>query len=93
MFWLLSVAKCGLDCGNNGQCEEGRCRCDSGWSGSRCDQKTCDERCHDHGQCNNGTCVCVQGWMGTHCTLGKNLNYFFDLQTSENVLVINTLNA
>ncbi|XP_042895037.2 teneurin-m isoform X2 [Parasteatoda tepidariorum] len=64
-----SRAKCGLDCGNNGQCEEGRCRCDPGWSGARCDQKTCDNRCHDHGQCKNGTCVCVQGWMGTHCTL------------------------
>ncbi|XP_054706781.1 teneurin-m-like [Uloborus diversus] len=64
-----SRAKCGLDCGKNGQCEEGRCRCEVGWSGPKCDRKTCDDRCHDHGQCNNGTCVCVQGWMGTHCTL------------------------
>ncbi|CAL1263020.1 unnamed protein product [Larinioides sclopetarius] len=68
-FVSPTVAKCGLDCGSNGQCEEGRCRCDNGWTGARCDQKTCDDRCHDHGQCNNGTCVCVQGWMGTHCTL------------------------
>lgn len=67
---LYFSAKCSLDCGKNGQCEEGHCRCDTGWTGARCDQKTCDDRCHDHGQCKNGTCVCVQGWMGTHCTLG-----------------------
>ncbi|XP_055927054.1 teneurin-m-like isoform X4 [Argiope bruennichi] len=64
-----SKAKCSLDCGIHGRCEEGRCHCDQGWTGHRCDLRTCDPRCLEHGQCNNGTCVCIQGWMGRHCTL------------------------
>nr|XP_015923788.2 teneurin-m-like [Parasteatoda tepidariorum] len=64
-----SKAKCSLDCGVHGRCEEGRCHCDQGWTGHKCDLRTCDPRCLEHGQCNNGTCVCIQGWMGRHCSL------------------------
>lgn len=60
---------CSLDCGLNGVCESGKCRCNSGWTGNLCDQLPCDLRCAEHGQCKNGTCVCSQGWNGRHCTL------------------------
>ncbi|XP_037506550.1 teneurin-m isoform X1 [Rhipicephalus sanguineus] len=64
-----SRAKCELDCGPRGRCEEGHCTCEAGWTGGRCELRECDTRCLQHGQCNNGTCVCIQGWMGQHCTL------------------------
>lgn len=62
---------CSLDCGPNGVCESGKCRCSVGWTGNLCDQLPCDARCAEHGQCKNGTCVCSQGWNGRHCTLRK----------------------
>ncbi|CAH1110668.1 unnamed protein product [Psylliodes chrysocephalus] len=65
----LANALCNLDCGSHGQCDTGKCRCDSGWTGPRCEQLPCDVRCQEHGQCRNGTCVCSQGWNGRHCTL------------------------
>lgn len=68
------VAVCSLDCGPNGICESGKCRCNPGYVGNLCDQLPCDARCAEHGQCKNGTCVCSQGWNGRHCTLRK---YFF----------------
>lgn len=64
---------CSLDCGPNGVCENARCKCNKGWTGSLCDQLTCDPRCAEHGQCKNGTCVCSQGWNGRHCTLRKSI--------------------
>ncbi|XP_067122609.1 teneurin-m-like isoform X2 [Centruroides vittatus] len=64
-----SKAKCSLDCGKHGKCEEGRCSCEQGWTGTKCDEKLCDQRCLDHGQCNNGTCICIEGWTGKYCTL------------------------
>ncbi|KAJ8981308.1 hypothetical protein NQ317_015441, partial [Molorchus minor] len=63
------LALCNLDCGSHGQCDMGKCRCDPGWTGARCEQLPCDVRCQEHGQCRNGTCVCSQGWNGRHCTL------------------------
>lgn len=69
--WLIAV--CSLDCGPNGVCESGKCRCNPGYVGNLCDQLPCDPRCAEHGQCKNGTCVCSQGWNGRHCTLRKYL--------------------
>lgn len=67
------TAVCSLDCGPNGICESGKCRCNPGFVGNLCDQLPCDTRCAEHGQCKNGTCVCSQGWNGRHCTLCKYL--------------------
>lgn len=55
----------------HGKCDQGKCVCDVGWTGDKCDQLPCDERCSDHGQCRNGTCVCSRGWNGKHCTFRK----------------------
>jgi hypothetical protein len=71
-------ALCNLDCGPHGRCDSGKCRCDPGWTGPRCEQLPCDPRCQEHGQCRNGTCVCSQGWNGRHCTLRK---YFVQVGT------------
>lgn len=71
LFSPCSIAVCSLDCGRNGVCESGKCRCNPGWTGNLCDQLPCDTRCSEHGQCKNGTCVCSQGWNGRHCTLRK----------------------
>lgn len=70
-IFLRISAVCSLDCGANGICESGKCRCNPGYVGALCDQLPCDTRCAEHGQCKNGTCVCSQGWNGRHCTLRK----------------------
>lgn len=71
LSFLLLLVVCNLDCGAHGRCEAGKCKCDEGWTGNRCELLPCDPRCHEHGQCRNGTCVCSQGWNGRHCTLRK----------------------
>ena len=60
---------CDLNCGDHGQCEEGRCQCDEKWEGESCSVQQCDPRCSSHGMCSNGTCLCTNGWNGLHCTL------------------------
>lgn len=85
----LFPAVCSLDCGPNGVCESGKCRCNPGWTGNLCDQLPCDARCSEHGQCKNGTCVCSQGWNGRHCTLRKYFeNYFSTYKTKSNTFSI-----
>ena len=65
------LALCHLNCGPHGSCDRGRCSCEAGWTGEKCDQLPYDPRCSQHGQCKNGTCICSRGWNGQHCTIGN----------------------
>jgi hypothetical protein len=38
---LASVAVCSSSCGENGQCDNGKCVCDNGWTGSDCTTSLC----------------------------------------------------
>ena len=55
----------GVNC-NNGRCSGGLCTCDSGYSGTYCDQNDCLGNCNN-GYCSGGTCVCNSGYSGTQC--------------------------
>jgi len=53
----------------NGQCNDGICVCDAGWTGTDCSAST--NLCADvdcvNGQCVDGTCKCDNGWTGPAC--------------------------
>ena len=83
---LESIQSCSLNCGPHGQCTPYEnqqnlmfCRCDSGWTGSRCSQKTdvcncsIDSVCLGNsvieGKWNRTICLCPNGKFGRHCRL------------------------
>ncbi|KAA0186934.1 hypothetical protein HAZT_HAZT008616 [Hyalella azteca] len=61
-------SRCDVSCAH-GSCGASGCECAQGWTGERCEERSCDARCSEHGQCHNGTCICIQGWNGRHCTI------------------------
>lgn len=63
--------ECDVDCGNHGICYSGVCRCEEGWSGALCEQKSCHPLCSKNGVCKEGKCECDQGWTGEHCNIGE----------------------
>jgi hypothetical protein len=56
-------------CFNGGVCDDGRCDCPPGFSGSECEiQDLCyNITCLNGGQCVNGTCDCPTGYSGPSC--------------------------
>ena len=62
----------GMSC-NNGHCSLGRCICDSGYSGTFCDQNDCLSTCKN-GNCIAGSCICNSGYSGTYCDQSDCLN-------------------
>uniref|UniRef100_A0A096MCW7 EGF-like domain-containing protein n=1 Tax=Poecilia formosa TaxID=48698 RepID=A0A096MCW7_POEFO len=70
--FCCSPAICAGGCGGHrGVCEApGRCRCNVGWEGQRCDS------CQRHPGCLHGTCQlpwecsCNEGWGGLYCDQG-----------------------
>ncbi len=69
--WRLEACLGGVgDCSGNGQCVNGACVCDPGWSGADCSCSTapCVNNCSGNGTCVCGACVCDAAWVGDDCS-------------------------
>ena len=65
---------CGVECNGHGKCNNGKCACDSGWRGSKCETIGCPGQgvdCTNHGVCLLVTqqCDCFNGWKGEGCDI------------------------
>ena len=75
IFWnnlLFPLSKktpqCLHNC-NHGECVNGRCKCEDGWTGVRCQLKRCLNACSKHGKCRAGRCRCWKSWSGADCSI------------------------
>ncbi|XP_044215488.1 N-acetylglucosamine-1-phosphodiester alpha-N-acetylglucosaminidase-like isoform X5 [Thunnus albacares] len=67
------------NCSGNGDCVDGRCRCQEGWQGAACDSLVCQPpACGPHGVCTANGCVCAAGWRGKNCSQGCFPGYYGD---------------
>jgi hypothetical protein len=59
----------GKTCGGHGECANGKCYCDRGWSGENCEAVECLNDCNglEHGKCVAGLCQCKDNWQGQDC--------------------------
>lgn len=66
----LIVTSCNesCDCMNGGICVDGTCHCEEGFTGPRCQERTCDKPCKNGGECVDGTCKCPEGYTGPDCS-------------------------
>ena len=55
------------DCSGNGDCFEGKCYCNIGFSGADCEKVACLNDCHENGKCESGVCSCYPGFEGQDC--------------------------
>ncbi|VDK46754.1 unnamed protein product [Anisakis simplex] len=60
------LARCEVEC-VHGECGDGVCLCENGWTGVNCLEKECLPGCEQKGLCKNGTCICHKGWNGENC--------------------------
>ncbi|KAK0414638.1 hypothetical protein QR680_011539 [Steinernema hermaphroditum] len=68
---LGGVAEPDPACSNNGfiDIDSGYCNCLAGFTGTKCEKKTCAFECHNGGSCSDeGFCECEIGWTGQDCT-------------------------
>ena len=73
-FMQTLPGTCPVLCSNNGEYEEGACRCYPGWKGAECSirHNECEvPDCNNHGNCFNGQCQCSRGYTGQFCEQGK----------------------
>ncbi|TFK28545.1 phytase L [Coprinopsis marcescibilis] len=57
-------------CSKNGfRTSNSQCICFAGYSGNRCEQRSCPNNCSSHGSCASAnTCRCNTGWSGADCS-------------------------
>eukprot|EP00164_Ancoracysta_twista_P005429 GFYU01007438.1.p1 GENE.GFYU01007438.1~~GFYU01007438.1.p1 ORF type:complete len:953 (+),score=172.51 GFYU01007438.1:97-2859(+) len=60
---------CPANCSRHGQCVDGKCQCDIGFTAVDCSEKTCPRNCSGHGKCKDYTCQCDDAWEGIDCSL------------------------
>ena len=57
-----------VSCLNGGTCEDGLCKCPTGWVGANCETSKCEGiTCTNGGSCVDGKCQCPLGYEGDHC--------------------------
>ena len=75
---VLTIASCkkdkcnGLVCQNGGSCEDGKCQCATGFSGTNCEVNNnpcANVTCYYGGVCLTGTCICPGHTSGTDCSV------------------------
>ncbi|KAL0233162.1 hypothetical protein GEMRC1_011907 [Eukaryota sp. GEM-RC1] len=65
------LSQCPLNCSSRGDCTDGFCDCESGWTGSGCELSRCHDSCSNHGDCINGECDCHPGFgLAFDCSVG-----------------------
>jgi len=68
-----SVNSCSNNCNDNGNCTNGICNCNTGYTGVDCNQKipisVCPNDCSNQGYCVDGKCDCNPGYKGVDCSL------------------------
>lgn len=75
----------GVSC-TNGQCVDGNCECNPGFTGTDCAEvDLCYNVACDNGYCNNGTgtCICLAGYEGADCSQGYNAKFIGSFAVSE----------
>ena len=82
IFLILHFTKKGgnncknVDCGDHGTCDNGKCDCKSGYTGSNCQNPPTGDNCknvdcENGGTCDksSGKCDCINGYTGPNCQI------------------------
>lgn len=72
--YLTKIEKCQFDCNNNGECENGECKCNEYYFGTFCEKKKCKNDCfnfNNQGICDEKSlkCICKKGFTGDDCSI------------------------
>ncbi|XP_069140084.1 attractin-like protein 1 isoform X2 [Argopecten irradians] len=63
-----SVNTCQENCSQKGLCVDGRCQCQTGYTGDFCEVEPCPNNCSNNGQCVQNVCQCSSGFIGKDCS-------------------------
>ncbi|ESO82825.1 hypothetical protein LOTGIDRAFT_108840, partial [Lottia gigantea] len=65
----FSVNDCNGGCSKQGTCNNGKCSCNDGFTGTTCEIPICLNNCSNNGDCISGKCSCYAGFKGEDCSL------------------------